>query len=224
MNASTKWVFVPFVFLSACASTGMPPAGEQNMQSSPSLVQEKGLKDSPSTADTQTGPVEKTSQRLSAGAPPASWELSGAMAARSKNKAWSASVNWTQNGASSYQIRLFGPLGSGTVMISRQGGLINFRDGPKSSTSKNAEQLLQQQTGVRLPVNNLYYWVRGIPAPGAVQSVKKDAGNRLQILRQGGYTIEYLGYNMYGSTALPSKIRLQGNGVFIKMIIKRWKV
>lgn len=109
-------------------------------------------------------------------------------------------------------------------MISRKGGAITFRDGPKTVTSSNADELLKQQTGVRLPVNNLFYWVRGIPAPGAVQSSQRDAANRLVLLRQAGYTIQYQGYSASSKTALPSRIVLQGNGVMIKLVIKRWKI
>lgn len=153
-----------------------------------------------------------------------SWDISGAMAAKSRNKAWSASINWLQQGAGRYQIRLFGPLGSGTVMIQKNGGVVTFKDGPKSASSGNADKLLMQQTGVRLPVGNLYYWVRGIPAPGSVQSVSKDKGQHIQVLRQAGYTIQYTGYTRVGGIDLPSQIRLQGNGVFIKLVIKRWKI
>ncbi|CEK11919.1 lipoprotein insertase outer membrane protein LolB [Legionella hackeliae] len=153
-----------------------------------------------------------------------SWEISGAMAARSKSKGWNASVNWLQRGLSQYQIRLFGPLGSGTVLINKKGGLVTLRDGPKTASSSNAEELLKQQTGVRLPVNNLFYWVRGLPAPGHVQSAKRDAANHLLVLKQGGYIIDYGQYTVVGKTVLPSVIRLQGNGIFIKLVIKRWKI
>ncbi|CDZ75868.1 Outer-membrane lipoprotein LolB precursor [Legionella massiliensis] len=167
--------------------------------------------------------VENSKKNLAA-AKISSWEISGAMAARSKGKGWSASVNWLQQGLSSYQIRLSGPLGSGTVLISRSGGTVTLRDGPKTATSSNAESLLMQQTGVRLPVNNLYYWARGVPAPGAVQGSKYDQGGRLLILRQAGYTIEYQQYTSVGNVILPSNIRLQGNGIFIKLVIKNWRI
>lgn len=155
---------------------------------------------------------------------PSSWELSGAMAARSKNKSWSASVNWLQHGQNNYQIRLFGPLGSGTVLIQKAGGTVSYKDGPRSASSGNADQLLMKETGVRLPVNNLYYWVRGIPAPGAVQSAQRDSGGHLNTLRQAGYTISYGGYTTSGGAVVPTQIKLQGNGVFIKLIVRRWKI
>ncbi|OCH98040.1 outer membrane lipoprotein LolB [Legionella jamestowniensis] len=119
---------------------------------------------------------------------------------------------------------MFGPLGSGTVLINKKGGLVTLRDGPKTASSSNAEELLKKQTGIRLPVNNLYYWVRGLPAPGHVQSAKRDSANHLLVLKQSGYVIDYGQYTSVGKTVLPSVIRLQGNGVFIKLVIKRWRI
>ncbi|MBA3535718.1 MAG: outer membrane lipoprotein LolB [Tatlockia sp.] len=153
-----------------------------------------------------------------------SWEISGALAARSKGKGWSASLNWVQRGAGNYQMRLSGPLGSGTILINKSGGTVTLQDGPKKSSSSNAESLLKQQTGVSLPVPNLYYWVRGIAAPGSVQGKKYDEAGRLQALRQSGYTIDYQQYTSVGKAVLPTSIRLQGNGIFMKLIIKHWRV
>lgn len=153
-----------------------------------------------------------------------SWEISGAMAAKSKNKAWSASLNWLQRGINNYQMRLFGPLGSGTVIIEKKGGTVTYRDGPKTASSRNASELLLKQTGIRLPVNNLYYWVRGLPAPGSVQGEKRDQYNHLSQLKQGGYVINYARYTSVKGKDLPSKIYLQGHGLSIKLVIRSWKI
>lgn len=153
-----------------------------------------------------------------------SWDLSGALAARSKGKGWSASLNWIQRGAGSYQFRLSGPVGSGTILVTKSDGVVTLRDGKKTVSSSNAVSLLQQQTGISLPVPNLYYWVRGIPAPGSVQSKQQDESGRLRLLRQAGYTIEYQQYTSVGKAVLPTSIRLQGNGIFLKLIIKHWRV
>ncbi len=150
------------------------------------------------------------------------WELKGAIAAKRGKKGWTASLNWHQNGPNYYQIRLFGPLGGGTVIVEKKGNQITYRDGPKLRTSTNADDLLQQETGIRLPVKNLYYWIRGLPAPGQVQSAQYDASHHLLSLKQGGYTIDYIGYKSVGGFGLPNKVRLQGHGVLIKLVIKRW--
>lgn len=171
----------------------------------------------------ETMPVKEREEKT---ATVSSWVLQGAMAAKnkSKKKAWTASVNWKQQGANRYQIRLFGPLGSGTVLIEKNGNTIIYKDGPKKVTSSNADKLLLEQTGIQLPVRNLYYWVRGLPAPGAVQSTTYDRYNHLTALKQGGYTVNYLSYTSIGKIDLPSKIQLTGHGVFMKLIIKKWTV
>lgn len=153
-----------------------------------------------------------------------SWEIQGGMAAKSKGKGWSATMNWTQSGPGSYQIRLVGPLGGGSVLISKNGGLITFQDGPKKVTSSNADELLLKETGIRLPVNNLYYWVRGLPAPGGTPSTKHDPYNHLTHLQQNGYVIDFTKYTSVNGIDLPSIIRLEGHGVMAKVIIKHWKI
>lgn len=153
-----------------------------------------------------------------------SWEIKGAMAAKSKAKGWSATMNWIQTGPSNYSIRLVGPLGGGSVLISKQGSLVTFQDGKKKVSSSNADELLLQQTGIRLPVNHLYYWVRGLPAPGGVQSTAHDQYNHLTRLQQSGYVINFTKYTSVKGIDLPSMIRLEGNGVMAKVIIKQWNV
>lgn len=166
---------------------------------------------------TSTAPL-KSPETLS------SWNISGAIAAKNNKKGWTASLNWLQQGPNQYQIRLFGPLGGGTVLIDRQDSVVTFTDGPKKKTSANAEELLQKETGIRLPVNNLYYWVRGLPAPGSAQSTQRDKENRIISINQNGYTINYTGYTTIAGMNLPSKIRLQGHGVMIKLVIKHWEI
>jgi outer membrane lipoprotein LolB len=153
-----------------------------------------------------------------------SWDLLGAIAARDKNNSWSASINWLQKDANNYQIRLSGPLGGGSVLIDKKGDVINFRNGSKSVSSTNATVLLQQQTGVSLPVSSLYYWIRGLIAPGAVQLVKRDKNHHLLALKQNGYTINYSTYSTVTGISLPNQVILQGHGIFVKLVIKQWKI
>lgn len=199
MNAIKKLVVVNLLFLTACAPPR--PAAEAPVN--------------------ETMPVEKRAEKT---ATVSSFVIQGAMAAKNKSKSWTASVNWKQQGPGQYQIRLFGPLGGGTVMIEKSGGVITYKDGPKTVTSNSADKLLLQETGVQLPVQNLYYWVRGLPAPGGVQSTKYDKYNHLKTLSQSGYTVNYLSYTSKGNIDLPSKIQLTGHGLFMKLVIKSWSV
>ena len=137
MNASKYGILAVALLLTACTQTPRP--AEQ-------------------APINKIVPLEK---RKAETATVSSWEISGAMAAKGNAKAWQASMNWVQHGPNSYQIRLMGPLGGGTVLINKSGKTVSFKDGSKTVSSTNADELLLKQTGIRLPVNNLYYWVRG---------------------------------------------------------------
>lgn len=153
-----------------------------------------------------------------------SWDLSGAMSARGASKAWSAQIHWQQSGAHEYQIRLFGPLGGGTVIIDGHKGRTTYTDGSKQISSKNPDALFEQQTGLRLPVQNLYYWVRGLPAPGPISAKTWGPNHTLSTLSQDGYSINYSNYTMTHQALLPTKIRLEGHGLLIKLVIKQWNI
>ena len=199
MNASKQLLISSLVLLTACA----PP------------------KPAPELPQNTVVPVEK---RKAETATISSWDIHGALSAKTKGKGFSATLNWLQSGPSAYQIRLVGPLGGGAVLINKKGSTITLQDGAKKSTSTNADQLLMDKTGIRLPVSNLYYWVRGLPAPGSVQTEARDAYNHLSTLRQNGYTIHFTQYTSVKGIDLPSMIRLEGNGVMIKVVIKSWGV
>ena len=153
-----------------------------------------------------------------------SWQISGAVAAKNKNKGWAASLNWEQDGPNHYHMRLSGPIGSGTVLIEKNKGVVTFTDGIKHSSAPSADTLLQQQTGVSLPVQNLYYWVRGLPGPGGVSASQHDTNGHLLSFNQAGYHIQYLGYTDVHGTQLPRNITVQGHDVLIKLVIQQWNV
>jgi outer membrane lipoprotein LolB len=212
MNFLKPLTIYPLCFLIACTPIKKPtemPLGPNYPTTQPA---------EPNQKNQITSSEKKSAQQIS------TWELSGAIAARNKNKSWTASMNWAQVARDQYQIRLYGPLGGGTVMVEKNGTIITFRDGAKKVASTDADKLLLSQTGVRLPVNNLYYWVRGLPAPGPVGSEHRDANQHLLQLSQAGYTITYSQYTIVNGSTLPTKIRLEGHGVMIKVAITRWKI
>lgn len=212
MNVLKQACMLSVCVITACAAPKRVVLESQPDKTHPIIE----LKTTP-TATPATSPL-KSPSTLS------SWNISGAIAAKKNTKGWTASLNWLQQGPNQYQLRLFGPLGGGTVLIEKHGSVVTYTDGPKKKTSNNAEDLLQKETGIRLPVNDLYYWVRGLPAPGSVQSTQRDADNRIISINQAGYTINYTGYTTASGMSLPCKIRLQGAGVVIKLVIKHWNV
>jgi outer membrane lipoprotein LolB len=162
--------------------------------------------------------VAQTAETLS------SWHITGAIAAKKNKKAWSASITWEQLDKNNYLIHLFGPLGGGSITLEKKNGLLTYQDGHKIEQSPHEEALIYQQTHVSLPVHQLFYWVRGLKAPGDAQLIQRDSEGHLVQLRQYGYTVYYSNYLLINDIALPTKIRLETPGGLVKVVIKQWYI
>lgn len=153
-----------------------------------------------------------------------SWNVSGKIAVQTPNDSGSASVDWAQN-HSRYRISLLGPLGSGGLKLSGQPGAVTLQtaDG-KRYTASSPEQLLAERWGFHLPVSNLKYWIRGLPAPGSVSNARYDSYGRLSELSQQGWRVRYLGYTRVSGIDLPTKIFANSTALNVKMMIYNWTV
>lgn len=154
------------------------------------------------------------------------WQASGKIAIRKANtNGWSGSAHWDQISPTQYRILLLAPIGGG-VKLERSGQQVQLQNNKgQIITASSAEQIIFQQLGLRLPVSNLYFWIRGIPAPGPVFLRKLDAAARLQKLQQQGWQIDYQEYQQRGRWALPSRILLTEpqHGWAIKLFIQSWR-
>ena len=151
------------------------------------------------------------------------WDIKGLIAIRNNAKPdnVSANIQWQQS-RKNYQLLLFGPLGAGAVTLkgSPQQVTLQTADG-KTFHAASAEALLAEQTNWHLPVSNLFYWVRGIPAPGPAKK-QLDNFHHLTLLQQQGWQIQYLDYTAVNQVDVPSKIILTNPDFYVKIIIKQW--
>jgi len=152
------------------------------------------------------------------------WDLKGLIAIRNTKEAWSANWQWHQN-QNNYTIGLFGPLGSHSIQLtgSPNSVLLETSEG-KKVTASSPETLLEQQLGWRLPVSSLYYWIRGLPVPNIPAQKQLDDSQRITVLAQQGWRIEYLRYSSINQIDLPSKMILNNSALNVKIIINLWQI
>lgn len=137
------------------------------------------------------------------------WEFSGRIGVRDDKESHSSRIRWQQHD-DDYTINLWGTLNAGATEITgtSTGVVLRQRDNvPLSATTP--EQLVYDQLGYELPVTELRYWIKGIPAPDARSTPAFDAENRLISLQQSGWSIQYLGYTNYQTESLPTRIRIE---------------
>lgn len=151
------------------------------------------------------------------------WQISGKLGIRSQQESGSAVLFWLQR-QDYFDIRLSGPLGQGSTRLTGRQGAASLEIANRGTFQANSAQaLMQEQLGWSLPVENLLWWVRGLPAPHSKSQVTLDNNSLLAQLEQDNWLIEYLGYRSENGLQLPERIKLSGAGLNITLVVKEWQ-
>jgi outer membrane lipoprotein LolB len=167
-------------------------------------------------------------QRLStppavSGAATDAFSFSGRISLREQDRHLSGSIRWTHEKTSD-DILVLSPFGQGVMRIERSAGGASLQtaDG-RIVHAADAEDLAQEVTGWRMPVDGLAHWVRGLAAPGAVASEERDASGRLSILSQQDWRIEFAEYFDAPDDRLPRRIVLTRPEFELKLHVDTWE-
>jgi outer membrane lipoprotein LolB len=146
------------------------------------------------------------------------FELSGRIAARQGDEAFTGGIAWRHAGATD-ELLITSPLGQGVARIVRSGQSVVLTTAePREYRAPDAESLTEQVLGFRLPLAGLADWVRARPAPDSPATVERSADGRLARLVQNGWTIEYGEY----ARELPTRMRLTYPGIDLRLVIVKW--
>ena len=99
-------------------------------------------------------------------------------------------LNWRQTGSDS-ELHLAGPLGVGALTIGVNAGGLSLNGAPPSDA---VVAQLEDRLGFELPLDNLRYWLLGIPDPNTPFELTRNAQDRAAQLSQAGWNIEYDDY------------------------------
>jgi len=148
--------------------------------------------------------------------------LAGRVAVAAGEQGFSAGLRWQQRGERA-AIVLEGPFGVGALAIDIDGDALRVTTGRGDRyEGAAARAALEQQLGFELPLAELRYWVRGLPASAdAEQSV--DAGMpRLLQLREQGWQIDYAEYQAAPFDYQPRRLVARKGDARVRLIVERW--
>ncbi len=156
------------------------------------------------------------------------WNLVSKIGLGYREEYWQFGLSWAQRAAQQYAMQIKNPLTGAIVAKLNQTprGAILLADDGKTYRSKNAEQLLLAQTGVKMPITGMPYWVRGISSPRYnIDKLVLDKQGRPTLIQQAGWLIQYPAYQGNGVMALPRKILFKRakDNVSVKLVAKRWQ-
>lgn len=167
------------------------------------------------------------------------WEIKGRLGVRTHKRGGQATIVWKRDG-DDHNINLYGPLGGGRAVLVENASGAELKDSKKKTYyADNAEALLYQVAGWRVPFGAMKYWVLGLPAKQEAFEQTLDQWGRVSELRQSGWEIRFIEYRDYDGVELPRKMFLKslaarehitasGDGpgendrVEVRLVIKTW--
>ncbi|ERI49902.1 lipoprotein insertase outer membrane protein LolB [Pseudomonas sp. NPDC077186] len=151
------------------------------------------------------------------------WQISGKIGIRAPRDSGSATLFWLQR-QDYYDIRLSGPLGGGAARLTGRPGDILLEVANRGRyQAASPEALLREQLRLDLPVSNLLWWIRGLPAPDSRSRLTLDGDSHLARLEQDGWQVEYQRYAQQNGYALPERLKLYGQDLEVTLVIKDWQ-
>lgn len=157
------------------------------------------------------------------------WQLTGKLGIRTAGDSGSANLKWVQQIAN-YQINLSGPLGQKSMIITGTPGNVRLEQtGEPAQEAKTAEALIKKTAGWTLPVAQLAYWVRGVPAPKLrISHLQQNESGLIAQLIQGDWNISYSNYRDQTFNGvilpLPGKITAEYKDVRLVLVIRDWRL
>jgi outer membrane lipoprotein LolB len=166
-----------------------------------------------------TGPLAPWNERVTALTHAHNWQLDGRAAAALGQQGWQASLDWRQNGNAS-ELHLAGPLGIGALVLNMSPAGLALNGAPPSPA---VAAQLEARLGFELPLENLRFWLLGIPNPDVPFELTRNASDRAQHLSQAGWSIDYDQYRPQGGDELPARIVLSRADARVRIAVDRWE-
>lgn len=149
------------------------------------------------------------------------WHLSGRLAMRARGEGGSGRITWRQQGED-FEIRLSAPVTGKSWTLEQKEGrvLLDGLDGG-ARQGVDAEALLAEVTGWRIPVGSLAAWARGARAPGPAR-IEFGPDGLPALLSQHGWTVEYREWDQ-AEPARPRRIfaRLDAD-THVRLVVDAW--
>lgn len=151
------------------------------------------------------------------------YALNGRVAVAANGQGFSASLRYQQR-ASHSNLALDGPLGIGGLRVEIEGEDIQIATSRgEKLDGQAARDELERRLGFQLPLDELRWWLLGIPAPGEA-SVNQDGGSgEIRDFNQSGWHVSIntrapgLGFSM------PQRLTAEREGARLKLFVTNWE-
>jgi outer membrane lipoprotein LolB len=149
------------------------------------------------------------------------WEFHGKVALSQGREGGTLNLRWRQQGED-FRIDLSAPITRQGWRLTSEAGrfrLEGLEGGAREG--EDAEALLLEATGWRIPVSAMSHWVRGARGGDADADFTADPEGRIATLRQDGWDIEYREW-FAATPPLPRKVFARKAEASVRLAIEAW--
>ncbi|MEM8546843.1 MAG: lipoprotein insertase outer membrane protein LolB [Pseudomonadota bacterium] len=152
------------------------------------------------------------------------WTLRGRVRIATPEESSNGNLYWAQSGAS-FVADIDGPLGIGGVHIEGDPSAVTLAGSRiETRTVPDPGRELYAQTGVRVPIEGLRYWLLGIPIPGVDAAIELDSDDVAQTIHQSGWRIDYPDYRRWNVNLLPRRITAEYADTRLIIVVGDWDI
>ena len=150
------------------------------------------------------------------------WQLNARIAIKTPKDNLTASLNWQKNH------KLFDFLVSGAFGVTyahlkqeKHQATLEIPDS-ELLTHSNAEFLLQHTLGWDFPLDELSYWVKGLPSGNSEEQIQYDEQGKIKQIQMGLWKIDFSKHKHYQGYLLPKMIKVEHPEMSMKVVAKKW--
>lgn len=153
------------------------------------------------------------------------WETSGRVGIRTPEDAVSGNFNW-QKAPKTFSLNIVGPFGQGATKLNKsKEGIVTLAYEDTVITGTNPATLLQQELGWEFPVEQVSYWIRGLPDPSSASRTTNDPDSNLPSeIEQDGWLVTYTNFTEIDGLSLPQKMQVSNPPFKVNLIINQWTI
>lgn len=182
------------------------------------LLTAGGCATAPTTSTTGTGAAVPDAATFT------QWTAKGRIALAAQGEGGSGSFVWQQrSGRTDLSVR--GPLGAGGLNVVTDGDALQLTDASgRALDGVAARQALEAQLGAPIPLDDLRYWLIGVPAPGRDNGLVQAATGSMPGFVQGPWVVSYDAYTDAAGWRLPARMTATTAGVKVRVVVDDWQV
>lgn len=153
------------------------------------------------------------------------WDAHMTVVAMTAQEKLKARLHWQQT-SQGYTIKLRDFIGRTVAVIeSDEFGVVARTSKGQQYQGADADGLLADLTGLKLPINGLKYWLQGLADPQQKLLRITESENQLpQMIEQAGWTIHYASYQYDERVPMAKNINLDHEDIHLQVKIVRWSL